>query len=161
MDFEGLTARSKRPQSSVQLCLRGDLFAERAQLNRELAGLQAADQTLAGDPSRTAIKERLADLDEQMTADTVTFTFTAVARPVFGQLAATDPIEDDIPSPGFLRALAAASLTDPVLTPEQFGVFADGLSKGQNDHLELAAWTVNNETVSVPFTAGGSGRAQP
>lgn len=151
-DFAALKASIARPRSSVRLCLRGDLFAERDRVVQELAREAAESASLAGSPVVTELRDRLTDLDLQMDKATHVFTFEAVPRSVFADLEdAYPPNDEGGPSKGFFVALVAATLVEPDLTADQVGELFDDLSDGQVDVLESAAWAVNREGGTLPL----------
>jgi hypothetical protein len=49
-------------------------------------------------------------------------------------------------------ALVAASAIDPVMTVEQVGELFEHLNSKQREELLGAAWLVNGEATSVPFS---------
>ena len=151
MDFDAIKAKIARPRATVRLCLRADLFAARDRLTRQLAA--SSDGSLAGGSSEVRVK--LDALDAEMDAATLEFTFEAVTRSVFADLEDAHPSEKDGPSAAFMAALVATSLVEPDLTVEQVGELFENLSDGQVQVLEDAAWQVNRETGSVPFSVSG------
>ena len=155
MDFETLKAGITRPSSTVDLCLRSDLFAARQRTLGELSRVMRDEDTLAGSKAHSdaevEIMGRLRDLDAKMREATTTFTFTAMPRSAFTALEDVYPFHDDTPSPAFLVELLAASMSDPELTTAQAGELLELLSDGQAQVLEDAAWAVNRETGSLDF----------
>lgn len=149
MDFATIAATVKRPRQTVRLCLRADLFAARDRLVRELAG--ASSDTLAG-PS-PSVRDKLAALDLEMEAATADFIFEAVSRATFTAIEDANPSTDDGPSRDFMAELIAASVVEPEMTKAQVDELFGLLSDGQTQVIEDAAWTVNRETGSVPFSA--------
>lgn len=153
-DFASLRSAISRPETTVELCLRGDLFAARARLVRQLD--DATGDSLGGSVEAIGIREALDSLDEQIKSATREFTFTAVPRDVFVAL------EDEHKANGaetigraFTAALVAASLTDPDLSTAEISELMGLLSDGQAEVLETAAWEVNRETGHVPFSNSG------
>jgi hypothetical protein len=149
MDFAAIKANISRPRQSVKLCLRADLFAARDRLVRQIAA--TSGDSLAGGASELRVK--LGDLEAQMEAATIEFIFEAVTRSTFADIEDANPSEREGPSAQFMSALVAASLVEPDLTTEQVGELFENLSDGQVQVLEDAAWGVNRETGSVPFSA--------
>jgi hypothetical protein len=152
-DFAALKASITRPRKAIRLCLRGDLFAERERILRDLAREVEHVDSLAGSGAAAVLRARLSQLEIEMDGATHTFTFEALSRSTFADLEDTHPAaEDGAPSRQFLTALVAASLVEPELTTDNVAELFDTLSDGQVDVLETAAWAVNRETGSVPFS---------
>ncbi len=144
-----ILAQTQRPEKSVDLCLRGDLFAQRERLLRDLP---ASVDSLAGtDPD---VQIRIDDIETQMRDSTRTFTFRAVGRTEFRELRETYKKTNGEASDQFLADLIAVSLVDPELSREDVGALLSALSDGQASVLEDAAWSVNQET-DLPFTSRG------
>ncbi len=152
-DFAALKASITRPRKAIRLCLRGDLFAERERIVRDLAREVDVVDSLAGSSTAAGLRDRMSALELEMDDATHTFTFEALPRSTFADLEDTHPAaEDGTPSRQFLTALVAASLVEPELTTDNVAELFDTLSDGQVDVLETAAWAVNRETGSVPFS---------
>lgn len=155
-DFASLKASITRPRTSVRLCLRGDLFAERERLNRDLARELENLDSLAGSAVAQQLRGRLDALTAEMEEATHLFEFEAVSRATFTELEDAYPAGDDGQPPrAFLNALVAASLVKPDLTADNVTELLGELSDGQVDVLESAAWAVNRETGTVPFSETG------
>lgn len=152
-DFASLKASITRPRTSVRLCLRGDLFAERERITRDLARELQTNDSLAGSAIASQLRDRASALDVEMSAATHEFTFEALSRSDFAAIEDAHPATDDgTPSREFFAALVAASLVDPELTADNVAELFDQLSDGQVEVLENAAWRVNRETGSLPFS---------
>jgi hypothetical protein len=149
VDFAAIKANISRPRAGVKLCLRADLFAARDRLVREIAA--TSGDSLAGGSSELRLK--LGALEDEMRAATLEFTFEAVTRATFADIEDAHPSEREGPSTAFMAALVATSLVEPDLTTEQVSELFANLSDGQVQVLEDAAWGVNRETGSVPFSA--------
>ena len=150
-NLAAILAQTQRPEKSVDLCLRGDLFAQRERLLRDLP---ASVDSLAGtDPD---VQIRIDDIETQMRDSTRTFTFRAVGRSEFRSLreAYKKKDKDAEASDEYLADLIAVSLVDPELSREDINALLAALSDGQASVLEDAAWTVNQET-DLPFTSRG------
>ncbi len=152
-DFASLRSAISRPETTVELCLRGDLFAARARLVRQLD--EASGESLGGSVEAVGIREALDNLDVQIKAATREFTFTAVPRDVFVALEDEHKATDDTIGRKFTAALVAASLTDPDLSTAEIGELMGLLSDGQAEVLATAAWEVNRETGHVPLSSSG------
>lgn len=152
-DLKTLLAQAQRPEQSVSLCLRGDLFAERERVAREIANY--ATDTF-GDTGVLELRHRLEQITEAMHDSTHTFTFVALPRNDFRSLRDSWPTEPGAPMPqGFVDTLVAASLTSPDLTTAEVTELLATLSEGQASVLEDAAWAVNQDSDAVPLPPSG------
>lgn len=158
-DFAALKASITRPRTTVKLCLRGDLFAEKERVTRDLVRELQQSDSLAGSEMARQLRDRETALDVEMADATHEFTFEALSRAAFTALEdANPPQESGQPSRTFISALVAATLVDPDLTPEHVAELFERLSDGQAEVLESAAWSVNRDTGSgkkLPFSASG------
>lgn len=146
-----ILAQTQRPEKSVDLCLRGDLFAQRQRLLRDLPA--SVDSLAGGDPD---VQIQLDDIETQMRDSTRTFTFRAVGRSEFRAMREEykKKDKDAEASDEYLADLIAVSLVDPDLSREDVAALLAALSDGQASVLEDAAWTVNQDT-DLPFTLRG------
>lgn len=155
-DFDALRKSIKRPRQAVDLCLRGDLVEARNRLIRDLTNRRGSE-SLAGDPDGANLRAKLAEVEAEISAAVVVFTFEAVNRDQFAQLEEAHKYRDDgTPTRDLEVAVTAASLVEPDLSVEQVGELFGELSEGQVSELVAAAWGVNRETGSVPFVASAS-----
>lgn len=153
--IDDLLAQAQRPRITVALCLRGDLFAERARVVEQVATHQDAS---LGDTRGVELRARLAMLDDAMKTATSEFTFQALPRNEYRTLRdsyAQDKNQGEQIDREFLDALVAASLVVPELTGEETSRLLDALSEGQAATLEDAAWGVNQDTDAVPLLSSG------
>ena len=155
--FADLKAAAKRPELSVTLCLRGDLFGERERLRKDLSSARGSSSgdSLAGNPAIVTITARLVELDALMREASFQFTFRALPRSEFLMLEDTHPQKDEAGSRAFFTAMVVASLIDPVLSAGEYTQLCADLSNGQVDVLESAAWSVNREVIDLPFSPVG------
>lgn len=158
VNFDDLRKSIKRPRQAVDLCLRGDLVAQRARLLRDIAASQSrASESIAGDPQLQQLQAKLAEVDAEMTRAIVSFTFEALSRDQFTQLEDAHKYRDDgSPTRELESAIVAASMIDPDLTAEQVSTLFADLSDGQVSELVGCAWGVNRESGTVPFVASAS-----
>lgn len=168
--FEEILAQAKRPGTTVALCLRGDLTAPYRDLERKL---QTADRTTPsiGQRSEAALlAEQMRALELEMAEATTTFTLEAMAAKAWSDYHATLPVKGKDETEESLRErffvwvceLVARSVTGPVrMTAEQVGQLCDVLSGGQWDELSDAAWGLNGQRVTIPFSAAASALIPP
>lgn len=164
-DIEAWLDEIETPEASVTLCLKGSLVAEHERLAAQLDGMAKDPVNLAGDNPAAAVADRLVELREEMLAHERTFTFRAVTpRGTWRKLRSqqpvrTEPVDEDAHADAFhawMCAVVAASALDPVMTVEQAQRLSDRLSHGQWALLANAAWSVNEDTQGVPFSAAAS-----
>lgn len=162
--FADILAQARRPEDTVELCLRGDLVAQFHALERELVDAPRVAASLADRSPAAVLAERITALREQMDAAKVTFHLRALPPREWSDYDATRPNKADDETDDAFRArffgwtagLVSRCLVDPVLTPDQVAEVVDVLSAKQWDQLADAAWLVNTGQVSVPFSAAAS-----
>lgn len=164
-DIESILDQVEAPQTSVTLCLKGNLRAEYERLEAHLEGLATDPVNLAGEGPATEVARQLEDLREQMLAHERTFTLRAVTpsgawRKLAGKRPVKTPDLDDEQYGesyhGWLCEVVAASAANPAMTPAQVTRLADKLSNGQWAKLANAAWSVNDDSRGIPFSAAAS-----
>ncbi|HTI26188.1 MAG TPA: hypothetical protein VL652_34685 [Kutzneria sp.] len=170
MDVTEIIKSAKRPEKTVELCLRGDLVAAWEDLERKRAAAeQASGDSLAGSGARQ-YAEQMRALEEQMAQATVVFRLRALPRREYNELYAAHPPRLDADGKPdrldgaygyntltFWPALVAASLVEPLLDAEVLDtLLQDQLSDAQFDALAGAAIVVNRGEVDVPFSPGAS-----
>lgn len=184
VDIGALVRSSRRAETIVPICLRGDLAAELALLERQLADATAAavaakpvqDDRLntPRDPRQQELAERIIALQQEMAASTVQFRLRALAPRRWHDLVAEHPPRkaadgsvDDRDRSGFHAdtfwpALVRESVVAPVIDGDTWTLLLEGdedgagLSDGQYDALCTAAWNLNRRQVDVPFSRAAS-----
>lgn len=177
-ELDSLLASAKQPETTVTLCLRADLQAEWEQLDRELTDLRArASRKLAGSNDEVELARQVQAVEEEMAASTITVTLRALTRRPWMQLVQSHPPRKDnegdkqlgINQDTFFDALIGACVVDPELDEERLTGLLDALTSHQFDQLTEAAWSINRQDVSVPFSpiasriitsSGGTSRRQ-
>jgi len=164
-DFEDILARAKARETSVDICLAGDLLAEHERLSDELDRAVREHESRAsrslGDTNPTVgLAEQVRALEEQITEATVSFRFRAVPRSKYRELEAQHPGRPDKAEAWnpetFAPALIAACSLDPRMSEADVSRLMDTLNAGQAEQLFNAAWTCCNEAPRVPFNAAAS-----
>jgi hypothetical protein len=148
-------------ETTLRLCLRGDLAAEHEALEARLADLTigAGWNSLAGGENDAAVEvaERLAALREEMLEDTVEFTFRALKRRTWDELLSSHKTEDGgLDVAALSIPLISACLVAPAMTPAEVDELFDMVNEGQRDALFGAAFNVNMEATEVPFSERAS-----
>lgn len=161
-DIADILKRARPRESTVTVCLAGDLAAEVERLEALLARTRQdawkAESLASADPG-TETAQRIADLQSQMADSEVTFTLRALGHRAWSDLMAAHPSEatDQAFDPvSFTPALIAACCVDPEMTVDQVGELFDVLSTGQVKGLIDAAFEVNSEPTAVPFSLAAS-----
>jgi hypothetical protein len=170
MDVNDIIQQARRPEKTVELCLRGDLVAEHEELDRQRAKAeQEASNSLAGSPAR-AIAEQMKQMQDQMAESTIVFRLRGLPRRRYNDLYAAHPPHIDtegktLPvdaaygyhTESFWPALIAACLIEPELDEGVLdGLLQDALSDRQFDDLTEAALYVNRGRVDIPFSRAAS-----
>ncbi|MFE6866008.1 hypothetical protein ACFVFS_05590 [Kitasatospora sp. NPDC057692] len=155
-----IIARVKPRTATVTLYLDGEASGRIAELEARVAELADWQPESLADPDpRRALAQEIAELQDQMRDSATQFTFRALGRLAWSDLLALHPPRhaQELYNPETLPgALVSACLVEPAMTAEEYGQLAEVLNQGQRDQLELEAWQVNNEAVSVPFSLAAS-----
>jgi hypothetical protein len=160
-ELDALLAAAKLPETTVRVCLRGDLIAEWEELDRQLTELRnRATATLAGDPAEAVLAGRIRDLEAEMEGSTISVRLRAMERRPFRRLAEEHPARKDhqgdqalgYNQDTYFDALIAACLVEPDLDADRLAVFLDKLTDRQFSSLADAAWALNRRDISVPFS---------
>lgn len=149
---------AKRRESTVRLCLRGDLVAEHEALEADLAQatMGAGWQSLEGSGA-TDLAERIQALQAEMSADTVTFTFRALRRRAWDELLEKHKnAEGGLDVAALSIPLIAACVVEPSMSEADVEELFDVVNEGQRDALFGAAFNVNMEATEVPFSERAS-----
>jgi hypothetical protein len=165
-----ILAQARLPETTVRLCLRGDLQARWQELERQLGDADRRKPSLAEPSPAQAIAEQMEQIREDMQASTTVVTLRAVKARAWSDLLLKrpGPKEDDTSDDEHLAAhfgwvceLLAECAVDPEMTAEQAAELCDALSGRQWDELTTAVWTLNSSGVEVPFSAAASALIQP
>lgn len=167
-DLDTLLAQATRPERTVRLCLRGDLTAALAQAKADLADAEErGGKSSLADTTLPRLREKVADLREQVDEATVAFTFQGLSRAQIHTVMRDSPVRKDDKldaAAGYDRdryswLLVRASLTAPDLTDEQyerlFGT-PDAMGSGlltaaQFQRIDQVVSEVTFGSVDVPF----------
>lgn len=167
MDIEQIIAGAKRPETTVPLCMRGDLQAVWEQLDRDF---DAADKSITeevtsgGSPIQAVkIAQQMAEVEREMRDSTVIFTLRGMPRPVWKELAEAHPPiegvdEGEVNEEGFVTAMISKSCVDPTMSTDQAARLRDQITDGQWQELATAAWQLNKSMIGVPFSLAASTR---
>lgn len=164
-DIEDILSRAKARETSVDVCLAGDLLAEHQHLVAELERAaheheNRAARSLADENPAVPLAGRIRDLETQIADATVSFRFRALPRSKYRALEAAHPGRDgkaEAWNPDtFAPALIAACSVDPVMSDADVARLLDTLNAGQTEALFEGAWTACNEAPKVPFSAAAS-----
>lgn len=172
-NFKAMLASAKLPESTVEVCLRGDLVAEHQQAERDLKRAEKANSnSLAGNGS-AEIAERIQALEAEMQESVWVFRLRGLPAPRFRAFKAEHPIrlnEKDEPKRedlvyGFnietgLEPLARECVVDPELDDETWSQLMDALTENQFEELAAAAWLLNRGDVDIPFSSAASALMQ-
>ncbi|WP_137991269.1 hypothetical protein [Streptomyces vilmorinianum] len=155
-DIKDVLKRAKPKEHTIRLCLAGDVAAEVDRLEAELAGLSNwQPQSMADQNPGVAVAERIAAARERMREAEVEFTFRALGAKRWSDLVAQHPgktPEEAWDADTLAPALVAASAVDPAMTAEDVEALFESLNVGQRQQLIEAAWQVNGEATSIPFS---------
>lgn len=161
--IEQVLAQVRPKTTTVRVCLRGDLLGEHERLERELAEARRLDLTENRHAEAPAVAAKVADVERQIDASQVEFTFTAVGQKAWTDLLVRHrPDEEDreqryeFNPRTFPQAAIALSCSSPAMTPEQAEQLYEALNFGQWQKLWAACMAANVEGTDVPFSAAAS-----
>lgn len=163
-DVRALIASARRRESNFRLCLSGDLVAEHQALEAELDALmKQGGWTAAADDDENptvVIAEKIRDVEARMAEHTVDLRLRALKRVEWEELLEAHPAREGRDEPwnlsALLPALLAACLCDPEMTVAQVDDLLDVINEGQRQALGAAAFEVNQEATTVPFSERAS-----
>lgn len=164
MDIEqldNLLSSARLPESTVTVCLRGDLQAEWERLNAKLAELRSAPgRKMTDNAEASDVATRIREIEGQMKEATLELTLRALPRRDWLRL-----LRDHPPRKGdeadkalglntetFFDELIPRSIVNPTLNEDQVSRLMDALSSAQYDKLLETAWNLNRRDVDVPFS---------
>lgn len=162
--FDDILAQARLPETSVSLCLRGDLDAEWRELDRKLQTASRDAVSLGERSEASVIAERIRQLEAEMADAQVVFKLRADSAKGWSDFVATKPLRQKDEDQkayderwfGWMCQLIARASVDPALTPQQVAQLCDVLSAGQWDELGNGAWNLNARSVAVPFSLAAS-----
>lgn len=155
-----IIASAKPRESTVTLCLAGDLAGRIEELERQLGDLsdwQAS--SMSDEDPRLAVAEEIAALQDQMKGAEEVFHFRALGAKAYSDLVAAHPPKVAghlFDGATFFPALIAACCVEPAMTVEDYEQLAEVLNEGQRSELETTAWQVNDQSTAVPFSVSAS-----
>jgi hypothetical protein len=167
MDIEQIIAGARRPETTVPLCMRGDLQAVWEQLDRDFdtADKAITDEVTNGGSPVLAVKiaKQMAELEREMRDSTVIFTLRGLSRTRWKEMAAAHPPiegvdEGEVNEESFVTEMIAECCVEPVMTVDQAGRLRDQVTDGQWQELATASWQLNKSMIGVPFSLAASTR---
>lgn len=156
-DIKKILAAARARETTVAVCLAGDLAAEADRLTAELDRLgdpDAARSSLADVDPRAALVADLDTVIELMRSNEVTFRFRKIPDKEYSDLVAAHPSEDENEAwhpDTFPPALVAAACIDPAMSDEDVAELWDVLPFGSRIQLGNAAYNAcRGGAVSIP-----------
>lgn len=159
-DITDILKRARPRERSVTLCLAGDEAAEVERLERQLAELSdtwAPESLGAKNPAET-LARKIKAVRERMRKSETEFRFRALGEKIWSDLLAAHPggKGQSFDPDTFPKALISAAAIEPAMTPDQVTELFEVLNQGQRDELWQAAFEVNTEATSIPFSVSAS-----
>ncbi|CAM5681243.1 MULTISPECIES: hypothetical protein [Streptomyces] len=160
-DITEIIKRAKPREKTVPLYLAGDEAAEVERLEAELAGLSGTWQpdSLGAKHPGEKLAKQIAAARERLKKSKVDFRLRSLGRLAYSDLVAAHPSKDknQLWDPAtFPQALLAECCIEPVMSAEQVAELFEVLNEGQRTELCQAAYDVNAEATSVPFSVSAS-----
>lgn len=168
-----MALKLKRPQKRVDLCLDGTLRAawEDADARLSLMRKERFGDDRLNSPAQ-ALAQEVLDLQDQMKAETVTFTIQGLPRTQWEDLITANPARDDNPvdkTYGFnATAVAGTSIPASIVGATQDGkaidfdasteweALADDMTDQQYENFFIAVLQVNRGRQDIPFSTNAS-----
>lgn len=158
------------PQGSVSLCMRPDVLAEIAELERQIETLQNEDDDPRMATRATETAADLADRIRALEADAAEFTMdlrlTGVSRLRWNKAKDAATSKDDegteaLNLDGLMEGLFPESVISPEMTEGQRIEFLNGLTEGQWEKVIQTMWDLNRGGASVPKSMRASLALRP
>jgi hypothetical protein len=169
-----MLAEAQLPEKTVDVCLRGDLFAEHQAAEAELEQAEKVAEllnSLDGGAHVAELVERIEAIEATMREHTYPFRLRALSSAKYRALLAEHPPRKD-PDTGevldadkfiganlvtFFDALARKCVVDPELDEAGWRTLADEkLTDAQLDEIGSVAFRLSRGEVSVPFSQAAS-----
>ncbi|MEU7597277.1 hypothetical protein AB0B79_30235 [Streptomyces sp. NPDC039022] len=160
-DITEILKRARPRETTVTLYLAGDEAAEVERLEKELAAVSDTWQpdSLSSKPPGEKLAKQIAAARERLKKSAADFRLRALGRLAWSDLVAAHPSKnrDQAWDPEtFPQALLAKCCIEPTMKPEQVADLFEVLNEGQRIELCQAAYDVNAEATSVPFSVSAS-----
>ena len=161
-DPAAVIAAAKPAERTVEICLRGDLVAEVENLERQMRDHRT--DRMVGNPQGHKLAQQVERLRADMRASTIVVRLRAMSRRDFQKFVAEhgprDGNADDqatgINTDTYFDDLIKACAVEPDLSADQWDALLDACNTKQWDDLSAAAFQLNTQRVTVPFSAAAS-----
>jgi len=157
---------STRPvKAEATICLDGELVLERDRIQAEIDNHADWEQVSLSDVDpRTALQERLADVEARMREASQTFVFRSIGAKASSDLLAAHPSPKDengeaqyaFDPQTYPTALVAAASVEPAMSVKEAEQLFELLNLDQRNKVFGAAYGANNRSVDVPFSLPAS-----
>lgn len=156
-DISTLLEQASPRESTVRVCLAGDVAGELEALEQELGELGEWQPTSMGQTNPAyELQERIKEARRRVREASVEFKFKALGHRGYSTLIAAHPAPEGSKEPydagTFLPAVLAACCVEPSLTPAQVDQLLDRVNDGTARVLFQAALSVNEEPSPIPFS---------
>lgn len=160
-ELDALLNKARLPETTVSVCVRGDLQAEWDRLNEELIRIRAASgRKMAGNSDESELSARVREVEAEMQSSVIEITLRALPQPDWRRLVKNHPprkgVEEDkaagLNVEAFLDDLVCRCVVAPEMPADRITQLLGVLSPGQYDKLTGAAWSINRRDVDVPFS---------
>lgn len=155
-----LLASAKLPERSVSICLRGDLVADIAELERELEALvkdAAANRRMSSKSGQKALADQIEAKRAEMAEHTLTMRLRAMTSAKWRELVRKyPPAKDDKTGLGvdlmrFMGEAIPASVVEPTdMDDEDWQTFNENVPPAEVTRLMSAVWEMNTQGVDIP-----------
>lgn len=166
LDVDVMLDTAALPERTVDVCLRGDLYAQWETLNRELEDLVSGAESMGDPEGAPVLREWIADAEGQMGAATLTLRLRALPKREADRIIVDNPAREGNKvdaSVGFnMEAVEVATIraccVEPELNDARWAKFAAVLTASQWRTIMSACDALNYTALDLPFLSAGSGR---
>ena len=160
-ELDALLGKARLPETTVTVCVRGDLQAEWDRLNEELIRIRATSgRKMAGGADESGLSARIREIEAEMKSSVIEVTLRALPQPEWRKAKKDYPprrgVEEDKAAgmnvEGFLEGLVHRCIVSPEMPEDKVSQLLGVLSPGQYDKLTESAWMVNRRDVDIPFS---------
>lgn len=161
LSIEDVMAMARPRETSVRVCVAGDLAAKAERLAAEIDRLDRVARTSLADGGgeRHALAAELDEIIELMRGAEAEFTFRDIGNKAFSDLKTRFPSQDpnmrwDLD--GMAPELVAKACVSPVMTLEQSLTLHEKLPRQSRDALWAAAWDACDGENRIPTSRAAS-----
>lgn len=164
-----MTLNIKRPETTVEFCLDGEMYSRYEELNADLKESRQRDLADKRVNSPTSgLARQLVELTEQMRAESVTFTLRGMPRQKWRDLVAANPPREgnqldktyncnldavmEVAIPACIVSVKKNGEPEEFNPAKEWDALADDMTDSQYEDFVVKTLTVNRGRQEVPFS---------